>query len=262
MSASAPLVAWLDSYRRGLREGLNAARQDGFALVAANTVGTELNPREFSRSARRHLARHLRDLGLALPILAAEFPGAGLADPQRADERFERFRDTLEMCAELGVPMAAVNIGGLSDPKGRPLAGQLLAATAELADRFGIRTAVRSEPAAMGELAEQFRRLDCPMLGLSLDSAELGGQTGELLERVVQSARVVYLRDVRRVGERIEEVPYGRGEVDFPALLGGLEAGGFGGPLVIRREGENLAVDALRQGREYVASLRVGRRPP
>jgi sugar phosphate isomerase/epimerase len=260
MSAPASLAAWLDSYRRGLRGGLSAAREDGFRLVSANTADTELDPRDFPRSARRHLARHLRDLGLAIPLLAAEFPGAGLADPRRADERFERFRDTLEMCADLGVPLAAVNIGGLSDPKGCPLAEQLLAAAADLADRFGIRTAVRSEPAALDELAERLRRLGCPMLGVSLDSAELGGRMGELLERALPAAQVVYLRDARRVGERIEEVPYGRGEVDFPALLGGLEAGGYGGPLVIRREDENLTVDALRQGREYVASLLAGRR--
>jgi sugar phosphate isomerase/epimerase len=261
MTAPVPVAAWIDSYRRGLREALSAAREDGFALLAANTVATELDPRDFSHSARRHLARHLRDLGLSLDVLAAEFPGAGLADPQRADERLERFRATLEMCAELGVPRAAVYVGGLTDPQTRPLAEQLLAASAELADRFSVRTAVRGEGAALGELAECLRRLDCPALGLSLDSAELLSGPKDLLARVVPRAVAVYLRDVRRAGQRVEEVPYGRGEVDFRTLLGHLDAGGFGGPLVIRREAEGLPVDALRQGREYVASLLAGHRP-
>lgn len=259
MPAHASVAAWIDSYRRGLRDGLTAAREDGFARIAANTAGTELDPGNFTHSARRHLARHLRDLGLKLNILAAEFPGAGLADRRRADERFERFRATLEMCAEMGVPLAAVNVGGLADAQSRPLAEQVLAATAELADRFGVRTAVRGDAAALSELAECVRKLDCPALGLSLDSAELRARE-DLLERVAPLVGAVFLRDVRRVGDGLEEVPYGRGEVDFGALLGNLDAGGYAGPLVIRREAEAVPVDALRQGREYVASLLAGQR--
>ena len=59
------------------------------------------------------------------------------------------------------------------------------------------------------------------------------------------------------VGERVEEVPFGQGVVDFRALLAQVAAGPTDARLIVRHDGAG-GVDALRQGREYMESL-VGR---
>lgn len=254
---SPELAAWLDSYRGGLREALQASQRDGFRVIHANTFRRELDPDAFSGSARRHLARHLGALGLQLDGLAADFDGLGLADPQRAEERLGHLRRTLEMCAELRVPRAVVPIGGFDDQKTRAIAGQVLAETAGLADRFGVELAIRSPRGEDQSLSELLRRLSCPQLRAVVDSAGFQpgpGAPGSALDLT----GVVLLRDVRHQAGRIEEVAYGAGEVDFARLLGQLAQHDYRGPLVLRRDAAGLPVDALRQGREYLGALLGG----
>ncbi|HMQ14647.1 MAG TPA: hypothetical protein PKC49_01620, partial [Phycisphaerae bacterium] len=159
MPSSAGLAAWLDSYQRALRDALDASARDGFRRIHANTVTGALDPAEFSHTARRHLSRHLLGLGLTLDGLAADFDGLGLADPRLAEQRLDHLRATLELARELRTPLALVNIGGFGDPRSEPLAIELLEQTAELADRFGVRIAVRDPIGASAALAGQLGRL-------------------------------------------------------------------------------------------------------
>lgn len=258
MPAPAPLAAWLDSYRADLRSALDRARHDRFTLVSANAAGGLLDPTDLSDSARRHLARHVRGLGLSLDALGAEFPGAGLAEPRTADQRLHRFRTTLELCRVLGVERASVNLSGLGDPAGGGLAAEMLGQVADLADRLAVRVAVRAAPGELAAAAASVRRLNCPRLGLGLDSAA-GDATAGDARALSGLIGAVHLRDVRRVGDGLEEVAFGRGDVDFVALLARLAECDYAGSFLIRRDAASAPVDALRQGREYVASLLAAR---
>lgn len=252
-------AAWLDSYRQDLKTALQTAAGDGFRELHANTARGELNPRAFSSSARRHLARSLRDLGVRLDALAVEFPGLGLADPQDAEQRLDQLRHTLALCSDLQVRRATATLSGFHDEKSRDLAREVLGAAANLADRAGVALAIHAgadEPALVGE---QLRRLDCPALSLAFDAARAPaacGSSGGLTDLM----GVVYLRDIRRRGAHLEEVPFGQGEVDFPRLLATLAECPAPPVLVVRRDVPG-GVDAMRQGREYIRSL-LGRRTP
>ncbi len=125
------LAAWLDSYRVGLRDSLEVAAEQGFALAQTDTVRGELNPHEFSESARRHLRKFVNGLGLRIDALAADFPGAGLADPADAERRVEHFRDLLRLCRDLQVPRALVTLTGFDSPRTGRLAEELLGVVAE-----------------------------------------------------------------------------------------------------------------------------------
>ncbi|MGH6961400.1 MAG: sugar phosphate isomerase/epimerase family protein [Dongiaceae bacterium] len=259
------LAAWLDSYRRDLKQSLHAAADDGFRLLHASSLRPELDPRELGASARRHLARYLRDLGLGLDAIAAEFAGPGLTDLEHADQRLDHLRRTLELCADLKVAGAATRICGLTDDKSRPLALELLKAVADLADRFGLPVTIHCGPDDPAEAAQAIRQLGSPDVRLGLDSGFLEvdvertaaepGRVGPVYLRQPELVGGVYLRDVRRRRGQIEEVPYGHGDVDFATLLAALAAAGYGGALVLRRDSAGAGVDALRQGREYILSL-------
>jgi len=250
------VAAWLPSYATDLKAALRFAARDGFRGVHADTAGTELEPREFSQSARRHLKRYLGELGLRLGSLYSAHPGSGLADPQWGEERFEQFRRTLEMCAEMRVGRAGVALHGLEDEARSHLAGEMLEAVAEVADRYGIDVSVHVGHDEAAATAEAIRRLGCRQLHVGSDSAELAG--GKLIPApTLESVQTLHLRDVRRVGQQVEEVPFGRGEVDFAGIIGGLAEHSGDCDLVVRRDGAQ-GIDALRQGREYIERLLGG----
>jgi sugar phosphate isomerase/epimerase len=245
------LAAWLDTYRRDLRAALEAARADRLRLISVNAAGKLLDPAELSHSGRRHLARHVANLGLGWASLAAEFPGAGLADAARAEERLARVRTVLELCRELQVPQASVNLSGVGNESGEAVLREL----AELSERIGVPVAVHDPTGhELDALAQRLAGLGQPLLRLGLDTAALP-PPGSTLAKYAALAGDVYLRDVRRRGGGIEETTYGAGEVDFRAVLAALAAGGYDGALVLRRDATSAGVDALRQGREHIEPL-------
>jgi sugar phosphate isomerase/epimerase len=245
------LAAWLPSYGADLRVALEQARAQRYRAVHASTA--IIAAREFPRSARRHLQKFLGDLGVELGALAVDFPGLGVADPQRGQERLDQVRATLELAAELGVPRAAVALGGLHDPRSQGLAREALQQVAELADRVGVQTSIRNPLDPPAVLLEALGAVGCPYLSVALDTAAAGALAA-VGPAAAERVGTVYLRDVRQAGERVEEVPFGQGEVDFTRLLANLATARGELPLVVRHDGAG-GVDALRHGREYMDSL-------
>lgn len=259
MPAVAP-AAWLESYRHDLKDALAAAQADGFRHVTLSTIRPDLDLHDFGATARRHFAKHLRDRGLTLDALSTPWAGRGLTDPRHVEQRLAHLEATLKLCADLGVRRVTTPLAGLDGEQPDPLAAEALRAVADRADRIGVRVALAPVAAEPGCAANHLRRIGCPGLRLALDTAASAGPADAI--RLAGLVELVQLRDVRRMGERIEEVEFGEGEVDFARVLGVLAEAGCDGPLVIRREAAGASVDALRRGREYIESLllRTGRR--
>lgn len=246
-----PLDVWLDSYRQSPRTALRLAADHGYHGVQAAAQTGPLAAEELSRSGRRELRRYLVDLGLTLDGLVLFYPGAGLADPAQADARIAQLRRTLELCRDVGVPQAGVTLRGWSDEKRRSLAEELLGVIAEQADRTGVAIGVDAGREA-AQAAEALTALRAAPLGLVVDTASLPADTVDA--NVLPRVQTIHLRDVREHGERVEEVDFGAGQVDFRQLLSTLSATAPSARLVVRRDAAR-AVDALRTGREYIASL-------
>lgn len=254
MSASPErLAAWLDSYRQDLKSALDHAARDGFRVVSANTIDTELDPRAFSGTARRHLSRHLRDLGVSFHALGAEFGGAGLADARHGEERLDRLLQTVQLCRDLGVATATVDVTGLANERSKGLAQEALRRCAEISDSAGVRLCVNGGQESPALLADELRRFAVAGVGATLDSAVFDPHAGDGA-RLAGMIGGVLLRDVRRTATHVEEVQFGAGQVDFPCVLAALEEAGYAGALTIRRDAP-AGVDALRRGREYVTPL-------
>lgn len=192
--------------------------------------------------------------------LAAWFPGAGLTDPRNADERLNTLRETLELARDLRVDRAIAPFVSGADESGQAFTANILAEAADLADRVGVTLVLQDRGTTSAVLAEQVRKLHCPQLRVGVDSAIATPRDLTKLQGLVGAA---HLRDGRRSGAEIEETTLGGGDIDIPAILAALEQAEYRGAFVIRRDSESAPVDALRAGREYVASLlrnsRLGR---
>ncbi len=253
-----PLTVFVDAYGCDLREALHLAARQGYGAIQLSASSLGPDPRAFSNSARRHLRKYLSDLGLRLDACAADYPGLGLADPDAGEQRQEHFRRVLELNHDLQAARGATSLGGLADERHADRAREVLRMVADLTDRVGLRTALVDPQATPTALADELRAVGCPTLRLGLDTARLAGGV-DVARQVAGLLDTLYLRDVRRVGDRVEEVAYGSGEVDFAEILALPDVGEADAALVVRRH-PGAGVDALRQGREYIESL-CGRRP-
>lgn len=254
MPGDRSLTVWLDSYRRDLKSSISAAAAHGFAAVQPNVVtAAELSSDSLSTSARRHLSRYLRDLGLDVDALAAAFPGAGLAEPGDADHRLAEFRRTVELARSMGVGRALVTLGQPARSGGAGgLAQQMIRETADLADRADVEVAVLPVGGADATVRELIQSIGCPALRLAVDTTSTRSDDSYGWADV---AGCVHLRDGRWTGERVEEVEIGRGDVDFRAVLARLSRLDRPPPSLVVRQDRPGPVDALRAGREYISSL-------
>ncbi len=254
MNLDRRLSVALDSYAASLRDALRHAAGDGFAGVQLDAQQPDLDLSDFGRSAQRHLKSHVETLGVRLDGLMLLWPDAGLADGSRTGERVLTLRKTLELARALGVNTVSASIGA----SGAELscAGQeVLEIAADLADRTGVRVALTPPAGLESALAAELRALGCPQLALGVDAAmELSAiRTG------AAAIGAVYLRDVRRSTAGLEEVPVGRGQVDFAALAAAVEGADYGGPLTLRQRPQTDPVDGPRRARETLRSLLAGR---
>ena len=251
------VAVWLDTYRHDLKRSLTAAARDGFRALQASSAVPGLTPAELSGSGRRHLRRYLEQLGLRCAGLSADFPGAGLADPQWAEQRLARLGELAELARGLGVDTVAAPLTGLAAPATAGLARELLAAAADVADRHGVRLCVQPAVHELAEAATALRGLGAPHAGLRLDTAA-PLTTPQALDAAGALVRDVHLLDYRRAGSGLEEVAIGRGEVDFARLIAALGQVDAPPALVVRQNAAGLGVDALRRGREYIETLLGG----
>lgn len=247
------LSVWLDSYRRDLKGSISAAAGHGFASIQPNiATNRELSAAEFTRSARRHFARYIRDMGVSVDALAAAFPGAGIADPANAEIRLAELRRTLEAAREIGIPRAIVTIGGFADQKQDGFASEMVTAAGDLAEATGVEIALLPTDSGIEALVESVHRTDCPSLRLAIDSAGLSPTSPDQGYRL---ASCLHLRDGRRTGSEIEEVDFGQGQVDFRAILARFSGVDRAPPSLVIRQDRAGSVDAVRAGREYIGSL-------
>ncbi|QOJ15041.1 MAG: sugar phosphate isomerase/epimerase [Planctomycetia bacterium] len=250
MTPARSLACRLASYPLTFKSALERAAQDGFSGVVADALRPDFHPDDFGASARRHLLRHLRDLGTPLVQLAAEQNGAGLADPEHADTRLSGLVRVLELARGLNTPGVTTRIAGFADAQRGTFAREILGEVARAADARGVTVSVAADPSDAAALVDAIRALDCPWLRIGMDTAGVAPPE----PAAVAHAGLLDLRDVKLRGERIEEVEFGSGDVDFRAWMAALVSSGFGGVLAVRRDVPG-SVDALRRGREYVASL-------
>ncbi len=243
------LVAALSAYGLPLRAALELGAEQGFRRVELDALASELDPSAFGESARRHLRKILYDLGLEPAGLSVRFPGVGLADPDTAEQRVDRLRAALELAQRLGAASTVVTLSGFDDARHGRLAEETLRVAADLADRIGAPLCVLDPQSPLQQSAQRVRACRCPALHVAMDTAWHSGPGG-----AAEHVGAAYLRDVRRAGQRFEEVDFGSGEVDFRSVLAGLEGAGGGATMILRPEAGGR-VDALARGREYIASL-------
>jgi len=195
------------------------------------------------------------------------------------------------------IPIASLAIGDLNDVplKSDPRAEEWLAKGIDVAAAMNVKIILvpffgkgdlRDDPAGIDAVIAALKRLapkaEARGIVLALESYLSAGDNLKILERVGSPAVQVYydvansqavgrpiLEEIRQLGPHIVEVHakdtkdlYGKGSIDFPAVLKALEDIGYNGWLVIEGTKMPLGVEeSVRYDADYLRTVFAIRRP-
>lgn len=253
------------------------------SLEAAARLGFESVQFTFCQDADlepanlRRIEQAIDQTGLDVPAGMVGFPGedwqsiatirrtGGLVDPATFPERLERCRRWAGAMATLGIDHVTTHIGFVPEAADPRYAG-VLDRISRAADAFkaagmtmGLETGQESG-AALRKVLEDLGRDD---VSVNYDPANfiLYGSDDPVVAARELGPRtsMAHMKDgvpSARPGEDWgEEVPVGKGSVDFPCVLAALADGGFRGTLILEREAGNDRAGDLTAGRRFLEDL-------
>lgn len=277
-----PIGVILDSFRCDIPTALDKAVQVGAqGLQVYATVG-EMSPETLTGQKRKDFKKAVEDHGLEISALCGDL-GQGFTNPKKNPELIEKSKRILDMAVELGTNVVTTHIGVVpSDPRHPRYAimqdacGQL----AEYADSLKAHFAIETGPERAQTLRCFLDGLHSTGVAVNLDPANFIMVTGDDPVRAVYTLReyivhthakdgvqfyeedpmVVYSGhssdDVIVTSPAFEELPLGKGAVDFDRYLKALEDIGYKGYLTIEREvGDDPEAD-IAMAVEFLKSKR------
>ncbi|RJP39705.1 MAG: sugar phosphate isomerase/epimerase [Phycisphaerales bacterium] len=254
----------IDDLRLDPRRGFTRAAELGFRAVEVATVAGELAPANLTHSARRHLSRFVRALGLDFTALVGDMPARlRLTDPATNAEVVDRLRDVLILARDLRVPIVTTSVSALTHPgTGEPSSHAIdaLRQIADDADRTGTIFALRPAGDSAERLARLLDDLNCPAVRICLDPAAMvmsGQDPGAVLTSAADQVVLSHLRDGTAGSSEHAgaETALGEGEVDLLGHLMLLDVGEYHGPHILRRRCGDRPEGDLQAAKEYVESL-------
>ncbi len=265
-----PIGVMLNNLERDRLRAFAVARALGFTVVHANALPEAM----LAGAARAAYSRAARESGLTIATLFVGFDGqdysslrsiaatVGLVQPALREHRLAIARRYSDLAAELGVPSLSMHLGCLP-PDADP--GPLIDALRDLLDvcaAHGQTLHLETGQESAADLLRLIRHVDRPNLFVNFDPANfvLYGTDEPLpaLDLLYPLVRGVHCKDGVRgatAGELGRETPLGEGAVDIPAFLRRLLELGYGGALVIEREGGPNVVEEILAARPYIERL-------
>lgn len=250
-----------------LKEALERARRLQFRAVDIGAVQGAVSPAELSQTGRRHLLKHLADLGLRLGSLRGPVDGPGYTDPAFGEQRLETMRGVIRLASSLRVPVVSTAPGRPpgNDPARAPLRlHEALRVLADDADRTGVRVAIESAGAGVEAIRALLAEIDCPLLSACCDSGAMlmqGEDPHGVGEALAGRIHLVRARDAQRGAPHAPgcETALGKGDLDVPRFLAVLTECGFRGDIILARSGgENRLADLAHAREEFLRHLHGG----
>jgi sugar phosphate isomerase/epimerase len=255
-----------------VRAAPTASRRLGFGGIQFDAYSPSLNIPSLPASGRREFRKLLTDQDQQLIGLRVDLGGKGLGPGADVDQVIDRLDQVMEVSAGFLAPLVCVELGPLPEPAKvlavRPKvsaeqAGLLIIPSmnateepaapsspppdpafvsqvdaamgelGELADRYGVMLAFRSELASFAAVASAVARASCPWFGIDFDPAAAlhdDWSLDELFSKLGALIRHVRGRDaVVGADRRTKPTVVGRGGVNWETVLTNLAAADYHG---------------------------------
>lgn len=224
----------------------------------------ELKPGELSETGIRQFRHQIGELGLHVASLA--FPTRrSFYDEEQLDARIAAIRCVMDFARQLGTSVVTVRLGKIpadKESKDSLILYDVVSDLARYGNKVGATLAVSptgDSPDALGELISSIKT---GPIGIDFDPAAFvlcGHKPAEAFRKLHSLVAHFQARDaLADVGGGGEEVPLGRGEVDWVELLPLLEEANYRGwTTIVRTQGDDKPGD-LRRGVQFLKNVLLG----
>lgn len=280
----------VDSFRVGVREGLQKAKQLGADGVQIYAVEGEMAPDNLTPVLRREWKAYIDSLGLEVSALVGELGQHGFQDKRENAKKIEMSKRILDLALEMGTNIVTTHIGVIPDDVSGETYATMHEACRELSEYaagMNAHFAIETGPETAAHLKQFLDTFGTTGIAVNYDPANLVMVTGDdpvqgvytLKDYIVHThakdgvklydldPRIIYRSvdydevvralniDVAQLGELYKEVPLGEGNVDWDGYMKAVQKIGYSGYLTVEREtGDDPAADiakALKFLRQY-----------
>lgn len=274
-----PIGVLLESFRCDWHEALKKAAELGLSGVQVYATRGEFAPEVMTKEKRRAFLDEVKSYGLTISALCGDL-GKGFGNSELNPGLVEQSKRIVELAKDLETDIVTTHIGVVPEDPAHPRYGVMQAACrelAEFADSMQAHFAVETGPERAVTLKNFLDSLGSKGVSVNLDPANFVMVTGDDPVKAVYTLKdyivhthakdgrklldrdpeIIYhmIEDVIQEGQAFEELPLGRGSVDFGEYLKALEDIGYTGYLTIEREvGENPAAD-IALAADYLRSF-------
>jgi L-ribulose-5-phosphate 3-epimerase len=183
------------------------------------------------------------------------------------DQNWANFQRIAQIAGEMQLKLVTFHAGFLPHDSKDPNFAKLRHRIEQIADLFSkheIDLGFETGQETATSLATFLKDLGRPNVGVNFDPANMllynQGNPVAAVQTLAPWLKQVHLKDANRTkvpGTWGEEVPVGRGEVEWPAFFEALGQSGFKGDLCFEREAGEHRVGDIRAGLEYIRSLGI-----
>lgn len=264
-----PIGAMLDSFLLPDAEAIRRAASIGATGVQMYSTTGAHSPENMTPAKIRELLSMMNDSGLVFSALCGDL-GHGFGNAKLNPGLIEKSKRILELAKELGTDVVTTHIGVVpADPNHDryKIMQEACHTLAEYADSLNAHFAIETGPETATVLKNFLDSLGSRGVAVNLDPANFVMVTGDDPVKAVYTLKDyivhthakdgirIYEKDPEMVygvkmdalahlGAAYQEVPLGKGGVDFPGYLKALDEIGYRGFLTIEREcGADPAAD-------------------
>lgn len=269
----------LESFRQPTQVALKKAREVGAKGIQMYAVSGEHAPEALAGAKRRELLDMVKSEGLVFSALCGDL-GKGFHNLGLNPELIEKSKRILDLAKDLETDIVTTHIGVVPEDPGHErykIMQQACFQLAEYADSVGAHFAIETGPETSAVLKGFLDGLHSTGVAVNLDPANLVMVTGDdpvqavhnLKDYIVHTHAKDGVRNYYRNPEEVyglveaemlaspsfEEVPLGKGGVDFKNYLKALDEIGYHGFLTIEREVGDDPEGDIRLAVEFLNGL-------
>lgn len=273
-----PIGVLTESFKTDMPNVLKKARELGLQGIQLHATQGEYTPQNMNDEKIKEFLKMVEDNGLIISAICGDL-GHGFDDPSMNDDLIEKSKILVDYAKKLGTNIITTHIGVVPEDVNHPRYAIMQKACQELAnyaDTMQAHFAVETGPERAITLKTFLDSLNSKGVAVNMDPANFVMVTGDDPVQAVYTLKDYIVHTHAKDGNKLydlspeiiygmaesdmlqlpafEEVPLGKGGVDFKAYLTALEDIGYKGFLTIEREvGESpeadiiLAADYLRE---------------
>lgn len=258
-----PIGIMLDSLKLDIKESIKKAADMGVQGFQMYATKGEYSPEELTSAKRRELLDRVKSAGMRFSALCGDL-GRGFGNKELNPSLIERSKRILDLAVELETDIVTTHIGVVpNDPKHEryQIMQEACFELSRYADSLNAHFAIETGPETSATLKTFLDSLHSTGVAVNLDPANLVMVTGDDPVGAVYNLRDYIVHTHAKDGVRLqagdpeyiygvvhpvpeefkgiryfEELPLGKGGVDFPAYLKALEDIGYRGFLTVERE--------------------------